>query len=102
MHYDIKKSGERIRQLRTEAGYTQETLAKELSIDRSLLSHIEAGKRGCSIDMLVRISEFFNASLDWIVLGREDKALLTSRDNNLLKTDISELIDRLNALKEQL
>lgn len=102
MHYDIKKSGERIRQLRTKAGYTQETLAEELSIDRSLLSHMEAGRRGCSIDMLIRISEFFNVSLDWIILGREDRTLLRSRSNELLKTDISELVDHLNALKERL
>ena len=58
--YDMKKSGERIRQLRNKHGYTQEALAKKLGIDRSLLSHIEAGKRGCSVDLLVQLSEFFN------------------------------------------
>ncbi len=45
MHYDIKQSGARIRQLRIHSGYTQEMLAQELNIDRSLLSHVEAGKR---------------------------------------------------------
>ncbi|WP_366800484.1 helix-turn-helix transcriptional regulator [uncultured Oscillibacter sp.] len=49
MAYDIKKSGARIRQLRIQGGYTQEKLAGVLNIDRSLLSHIEAGKRGCSV-----------------------------------------------------
>ena len=68
--YDMKKSGERIRQLRNEHGYTQEALAKKLGIDRSLLSHIEAGKRGCSVDLLVQLSEFFNVTLDLLVLGR--------------------------------
>jgi transcriptional regulator with XRE-family HTH domain len=72
--YDMKKSGERIRQLRNKHGYTQEALAKKLGIDRSLLSHIEAGKRGCSVDLLVQLSEFFNVTLDLLVLGRGRKA----------------------------
>ena len=72
--YDMKKSGERIRRLRNEHGYTQEALAKKLGIDRSLLSHIEAGKRGCSVDLLVQLSEFFNVTLDLLVLGRGRKA----------------------------
>ena len=69
MTYDIKKSGERIRQLRIENGYTQEALAKKLRVDRSLLSHIEAGKRGCSVDLLVQLSDLFGVILDLLILG---------------------------------
>ena len=47
MIYDIEKSGERIRQLRIHNGYTQEMIAQKLNIDRSFLSHVEAGKKGC-------------------------------------------------------
>ncbi|MDE7242513.1 MAG: helix-turn-helix domain-containing protein, partial [Oscillospiraceae bacterium] len=36
MNYDMKQSGERIRQLRIQSGCTQEELAKEMNIDRSL------------------------------------------------------------------
>ena len=74
MAYDIKQSGERIRQLRIQSGYTQEKLAGVLNIDRSLLSHIEAGKRGCSVDLLIQLSDFFNVSLDLLVLGKEKAA----------------------------
>lgn len=77
MYYDTKQSGARIRQLRIENGYTQEALAKELDIDRSLLSHIESGKRGCSVDLLVRLSDFFTVSLDLLVLGK-DQAITDS------------------------
>lgn len=72
MAYNIKESGARIRQLRIQNSYTQEKLAGALNIDRSLLSHVEAGKRGCSIDLFVRLSEFFNVSLDLLILGEED------------------------------
>ena len=59
MNYDINRSGAYIRQLRIQRGYTQEMLATELNIDRSLISHIEVGKRGCSVEVLVRLSNFF-------------------------------------------
>lgn len=101
MNYDIKRSGERIRQLRKEIGYTQERLAQTLNIDRSLLSHIEAGKRGCSIDLLIRLSDVFNVSLDLLVLGRDKTALDTS-SRNLLRSDITELIDRLESFRKRL
>jgi len=42
-----------------------------LNIDRSLLSHIEAGKRGCSVDLLIQLSSFFDVSLDLLVLGKD-------------------------------
>ena len=42
-YYDTAACGKRIQQLRKAAGYTQETLADILGIDRSFLSRIEAG-----------------------------------------------------------
>lgn len=98
MFYNMKESGERIRQFRMQRKYTQEMLAKELNIDRSLLSHIEAGKRGCSVDLFVRLSAFFSVSLDMLILGKEQ----STRDRNMLKADIAELIDRLESLKATL
>ena len=96
--YDMKKSGERIRQLRIEHGYTQEALAKKLGIDRSLLSHIEAGKRGCSVDLLVQLSEFFNVTLDLLVLGRGQESV----DKTALKEEIAQLMDHLEAFQNKL
>lgn len=102
MYYDIKRSGNCIRQLRTQRGYTQERLAGELNIDRSLISHIEAGKRGCSVDLLVRLSEFFGVSLDLLVLGREQSAPLNTFERELLKTDMARLIGHLEEFQNKL
>lgn len=101
MVYDIKQSGKRIRQLRTQSGYTQEKLARELGIDRSLLSYVEAGKRGCSVDLLVRLSDFFDVTLDLIVLGKT-KTIPNVEDGDLLRADIAALIDTLEAFKAKL
>ena len=101
MACDIKRSGERIRQLRIQGGYTQEKLAGTLNIDRSLLSHIEAGKRGCSVDLLIQLSRFFDVSLDMLVLG-ENRSVPGEVERNQLKMDIAELTNRLEAFKKKL
>lgn len=102
MAYDIKESGACIRQLRTQSGYTQEKLAGELNIDRSLLSHVEAGRRGCSVDLLVRFADFFDVSLDLLVLGKEQAISASTKGQELLKADITELIAQLEVFKEKL
>ena len=102
MNYDIVRSGERIRQLRIQSGYTQEKLAGEMNIDRSLISHVEAGRRGCSVDLLVRFADFFDVSLDLLVLGKEQTIPASTKDLELLKADITELIAQLEMFKEKL
>lgn len=101
MLYDIELSGERILKLRIQSGYTQEKLARALNIDRSLLSHIEAGKRGCSVDLLIQLSRFFDVSLDMLVLG-ENRSVPGEVERNQLKMDIAELTNRLEAFKKKL
>lgn len=53
MNYDMIHSGKRIQQLRIEKGYTQDELAAALNINRSYVSRIESGKKGCSVDVFI-------------------------------------------------
>jgi len=99
MDYDIKKSGERIRQLRIKSGFTQEKTASVLNIDRSFYNRIEAGKKGCSIDLLVQLSQLFHASLDYLILGRYSVDLPETADKARLKEDIENLTAHLEKLK---
>ena len=71
MYYDLKECGARIQALRKEKGMTQEQLATKLNINTDSLGKIERGIKGFSIDLLIEIAVFFDASLDYIVLGRE-------------------------------
>lgn len=93
MSYDMKECGERIHQLRLHAGYTQSELASKLNIDRSFLSHIESGKRGCSVDLLVQFSGLFSVSLDYLALGK---------DAFTAKERIEDLIAFLTSIKNDL
>ena len=62
--YDISKTAERIKDLRKKAGYTQEQVADLLNVDRRTISNIEGGRKGCSVDMLLRFSELYGVTLD--------------------------------------
>ncbi len=99
MYYDIKQSGERIRQLRIQSGYTQNELAENLNIDQSYLSRIESGRKGCSVDLFVQFSELFHVSLDVLILGLETA---DAERRVQLKANITRLIDQLSQLKKQL
>lgn len=72
MNYDMIRSGKRIQQLRMEKGYTQDELAAALNINRSFVSRIESGKKGCSVDLFIQLSEIFQVSLDFLILGELD------------------------------
>lgn len=95
MNYDMKLSGERIRQLRKQKGYTQEKPAQALNIDRSFYSRIESGKTSCSVDSLVRLSELFDVSLDYLVLGEYSRMSTGGVERSLLKEDVQNLITHL-------
>ena len=97
MNYDLKRSGERIRQLRKKKGYTQEELAQALNMDRSVLSRIEAGKYACSVDILAQMSCFFNVSLDYLVFGMSHDP-----DKARLKESVTGFIQILEQFKESI
>lgn len=63
--------GERIRRLRTGARMTQEELANRLGISKSAVGMYEQGRREPPYELLLRLSELFGVSADWL-LARED------------------------------
>ena len=99
MLYDMKKSGEAIRKIRVQNKYTQAELAETLGIDRSFLSCIESGKKGCSVDLLIQLSDFFQVSLDYLVFGTERYTLCQKEK---LKEDVTRLIQHLELFKDSL
>lgn len=96
MYYDVYESGKRIQEIRKSHGLTQEQLAEKLNISTVHLAKIEIGSRSCSLDILISIASFFNASLDYIVLGK------VNYDNNVLNMKLSSIIDQMTELKQAL
>ena len=66
------------------------------------MSRIEAGTKGCSVDMFIQLSEFFHVTLDALILGMERDMAQETVCRLHLKSEITELIGHLTQLKAQL
>ena len=60
-----------LKKIREERNLNQLKVALDLNISREALSHYENGKRSPDIQMLRRISEYFNVSIDFLINGKE-------------------------------
>lgn len=56
---------------RKERNLNQPKVAMDLNISREALSHYENGKREPSLDMLNKMSKYFNVSIDFLINGEE-------------------------------
>ncbi len=60
-----------LREIRKKKGYSQLKVAMELNISRETLSYYENGKRSPDIKMLIKLSEYFGVSIDYLITGKE-------------------------------
>ncbi|WP_243660024.1 helix-turn-helix domain-containing protein [Miniphocaeibacter halophilus] len=64
---------ERLQNLRKERNYSQEELAEKLNISRQAISKWESGQGNPDIDNIIKLSEIYNISTDYILLGKDIK-----------------------------
>ena len=57
--------------IRKQKNLNQLKVALDLSISREALSHYENGKRSPDIQMLRKLSAYFNVSIDFLINGKE-------------------------------
>ena len=57
--------------IRKQKNLNQLKVALDLNISREALSHYENGKRSPDIDMLRKLSKYFNVSIDFLINGKE-------------------------------
>ena len=62
----------RLRELRKSRGYTQIALQMQTGIEQALLSKFENGERIPPTETLLRLADFYNVSIDYI-LCRTDR-----------------------------
>ena len=68
----MPKFSERLRQLRTECGISQQALANSLGdISKSSINMYERGEREPGLEMLEAIADFFNVDMDFL-LGKSN------------------------------
>ncbi len=59
--------------LRKEKGLSQKQVSTDLNISQALLSHYEKGVRECGLDFIVKISDYYNVSCDYLLGKTPDK-----------------------------
>ena len=77
-YYNLAESGQRLKTLRMEKGrtYTQERVAEEIGISRVYLSMLEAGKKGCSVDMLLVFAQYYDVTMDYLTYGKQQNDIM--------------------------
>ena len=60
-----------LKKIRKQRGYSQLKVAMDLSISREALSYYENGRRSPDIQMLLRMSDYFGVSVDYLIRGKE-------------------------------
>ena len=97
-----QSTAKKLKKLRQENNYTQKQIADYLNIDQGHLSNIENGKRNTTIDMIEKLCNLYNCSLEYI-MGETDHykpqkiAFRGKRTNNNL-----ELIGKMNEIMRNL
>ena len=60
-----------LKKIRKERKLNQLKVALDLNISREALSNYENGKRSPDIEMLLKLSEYFGVSIDYLIRGKE-------------------------------
>jgi len=77
--------GQRIKEEREKAGYTQAQLAERVAIDDSVLSRIENGQRGIDSLILRRVATTLDVPMDRLFAAPETLALARSNDSEQVR-----------------
>jgi transcriptional regulator with XRE-family HTH domain len=65
--------GSRLKELRTEKNLTQKTVSEALNISKPVLSQYETDQRMPSVERLISLARFYQASLDYICENVDEK-----------------------------
>ena len=57
----------KLRELRTQNHISQDRLAKELNVGRTTITNYESGESKPDIEMVKKIANYFNVSIDYLL-----------------------------------
>lgn len=77
-------TGQRVKELREKNRIKQIELAEHLGITSASMSAIENGKTNPAYETLIRISEYFGVSTDYLIMGKE-KETLSEREQEIIE-----------------
>ncbi|NLM59803.1 MAG: helix-turn-helix transcriptional regulator [Clostridium sp.] len=93
--------GKKLRSLREEKRLSQVELSKKLNVTSQALSQYELGKRIPDAEMIIRIADFFDVSVDYL-LDRTNERITVDNIKAILASDsaFARALDKLTTRKE--
>ena len=96
-----KKIAKRIRELRTENGYSQQKLAETINVNRLTYANYEQCKSEYRIDVLCRIAELFKVSMDYLCCMTENPTGRNLDEDSFRNEKIREIEEQIAELQSQ-
>lgn len=66
----------RLKELRKEKGISQLKLAMDLSTNQNTISRYETGEREADYNMLIKLADYFNVSIDYLLERTDNRTFL--------------------------
>lgn len=82
--------GERIREIRLMRNMTRDQLSTESGLSSKFLYEVENGKKGLSVESLLKIAEALSCSCDQIIMGKEVDGLIINQEKSLINKNASQ------------
>lgn len=79
------KFGDRIKSLRKKQGLSQSEVGEAIGLTFSVLSTIELNKIDPSSETIVRLSEFFGVSADYLLTGKEEQTEISADEKEVIE-----------------
>lgn len=98
--------GEKLKELRIEKNMTQDELGRifEPNLAQSTIGTYEKGLREMSYTNLIRVSEYFNVSIDYLLGIEKEKQSISKylEENNKKSNDIINFLEKENVQYKEL
>ena len=92
--------GNRIAELRERRGWTQEDLSRSIGITRASLSHYEKNRRKPDFEILSKLADKFDVSIDYLIGRTNSPELVMDEDVRQFVDDLElsddKILERIN------
>ena len=78
-------AGSRIKNLRKNKNLSQTELAQLMGLTSGAMSAIEVGKNHPTAELLIKLSDFFNVSTDYLLKGVESERTISESEQEILE-----------------
>ena len=92
MYFNQVEFGQRVKELRMKKGVTQEELAEEINYTFEHINKIERGRNGCSVDLLLELSAYFQVSTDYLLTGRDYRNMVAKKQLENVINELSSVV----------